>query len=319
MKIETLHAALAAALFTTLSASTLAFAADPPSDAAIKAQAAKIKEMTFASPEDAAKALYAAMKSEDLKKVYAVLGPGSGALIYTGDKVADQRTRDLFVAAYDKSTKWDTQGDKATLLVGPNDYPFPFPLIKAGNTWKFDSHAGAEEIINRRIGENEIGAIQSCLAVVDAQQEYVLKDRDKNGLREYAQKFVSSPGKRDGLYWPTADGQPQSPLGPLYAEAAKQGYAAGTSGAYHGYKFKMLTAQGKDAPGGATNYIVNGKMIGGFGVVAWPARWGVSGVMTFICNYDGIVYQKDLGANTADIASKMTVYNPDKSWSKTAP
>lgn len=313
-----LHAALAAALLVTIAHSTVVLAADAPAKMPTKAQVQATKQLTFASPDDAAKALYAAMKSEDLLKIYAVLGPGSGALIYTGDKVADQRTRDLFDAAYEKSAKWDTQGDKATLLIGANDYPFPFPLVKSGNAWKFDAHAGAEEIVNRRIGQNEISAINSCLAVVDAQREYVQEDRNKNGLLEYAQKFISSPGKRDGLYWPVAAGAPQSPLGPAYAEAAKKGYGERPE-AYYGYKFKMLTAQGKDAPGGAANYIVNGKMIGGFGVVAWPARWGVSGVMTFICNYDGIVYQKDLGPNTAEVASKMTTYNPDKSWSKTAP
>jgi hypothetical protein len=316
MKMHTLHAALAAALFATLS--PVAWAADAPAKQPA-AKPAAVKQASFATPEDAAKALYDVMKGEDVRKIYAILGPGSGALIYTGDKVADNRTRDLFVGAYDKSVKWDKQGDdKATLLLGPNDYPFPFPLVKRASGWMFDAHAGAEEIVNRRIGENEISAIQSCLAVVDAQREYVLKDRDKNGLLEYATKFASSPGKQDGLYWPTAAGEPPSPLGPLYAEATKQGYGERPE-AYHGYKFKMLTAQGKDAPGGAYNYFVNGRMIGGFGVVAWPARWGVSGVMTFICNYDGVVFQKDLGADTATIASKMTTYNPDKSWSKTAP
>jgi hypothetical protein len=278
-----------------------------------------ITQSAYATPEDATRALYEAMKGEDVRRIYGILGPGSGKLIYTGDKVADNDTRDLFVAAYDQSAKFEREGDgKATLLLGKNDYPFPFPLVKKPNGWMFDAHAGAEEIVNRRIGENEIGSIQTCLALVDAQREYVLRDRNSNGLLEYAQRIVSSPGKQDGLYWPAAEGQPASPLGPLVADANARGYSQ-TTGAYHGYKFKVLTAQGKDAPGGAYDYIVNGKMIGGFAFVGWPARWGVSGVMTFVCNHEGVVYQKNLGRDTASIAAKMTRYDPDASWSATKP
>ncbi len=281
--------------------------------------APKVAQAAYASPEDAAGALYEAMKTEDLKRIYSVLGPGSGALIYTGDKVADAETRDLFVAAYDKSVKFDRQGDAAaTLLIGPNDYPFPFPLVKTAQGWMFDAKSGAEEIVNRRVGENELAAIQTCLAFVDAQREYVLEDRDSSGTLEYARRIVSSPGKRDGLYWPTAAGEPPSPLGPLAAEATRKGYDQ-TSRAYHGYRFKVLTAQGKDAPGGAYDYIVDGRMIGGFAFVAWPARWGVSGVMTFICNYDGVVFQKNLGKDTPRIAANMTRYNPDSTWEKAQP
>jgi hypothetical protein len=285
--------------------------------------ASKIPQTTFATPEDAGRTLYEAMKSDDWKRIYAVLGPGSGTLIYTGDKVADTVTRDMFVAAYDKSAKFDHEGDaRATLLIGEKDYPFPFPLVKGEQGWTFDAHAGAEEIVNRRVGENELSAIQVCLAYIDAQREYVLKDRDSNGLLEYAQKLVSAPGKKDGLYWPTKEGEPPSPFGPLATRAAGEGYGMDKSGvprAYHGYHYRVLTAQGPDAPGGAYDYRVKGKMIGGFAMAAYPARWGVSGVMTFVCSHDGVVYEKNLGSDTQKIAQAMTLFNPDASWKKATP
>jgi len=315
MKICRIVVALAFASLAAFAPGPVAFAADTPAGKGRP----KVAQAVYATPEDAASALYEAMKTEDLKRIYSVLGPGSGALIYTGDNVADAETRDLFVAAYDESVKFDRHGDaSATLLIGPNDYPFPFPLVAKPQGWMFDARAGAEEIVNRRIGENELAAIQACLAFSDAQREYVLKDRERSGVLEYARKIVSSPGKQDGLYWPTAEGELPSPLGPLAAEAGRQGYKKDSS-AFHGYDFKVLTAQGKAAPGGAYNYVVNGKMIGGFAFVAWPARWGVSGVMSFICNHDGVVYQKNLGKDTTAIAMKMTQYNPDSSWAKAQP
>ncbi len=260
------------------------------------------------------------MKGEDWKQIYAVLGPGSGKLIYTGDKVADIETRTLFVSAYDKSAKIDRAGDaKATLLIGEKDFPFPFPLVKGAQGWTFDSRAGAEEIVNRRVGENELDAIQTCLAYVDAQREYATKDRDQNGLLEYATKLVSTPGKQDGLYWPTKDGESPSPFGPLVAQAAGEGYgldAQGVPPAYHGYHFRMLFAQGSNAKGGAYDYRVKGKMIGGFAMLAYPARWGVSGVMSFMCNHDGVVYEKNLGQDSRATARAMTMFDPDPSWQK---
>ena len=296
------------------------------------AQAAKSKPLpaqaTYATPEAAAKALYDAVKADDLKAIYTALGPGSQRVIYSGDKVADNAVRDDLVAAWDRSMKVEKQGDaKAILLIGPNDTPFPFPLVKDGSNWKFDAKAGAEEVINRRIGENELAAMKVCLAFMDAQREYAEVDRDGNGLIEYAQKLVSSPGKKDGLYWPTKAGEPESPLGPLAVQARAEGYGAkgGKSaqgqprqgpGAYHGYRAKLLTAQGKDAKGGAYSYLANGKLIGGSGVVLYPAIYGTSGVMTFICNLEGVVYEKDLGPATQQIASSMTTYNPDPSWTK---
>jgi hypothetical protein len=272
-------------------------------------------QRSFASADDAAKALVEAMRGDDLKAVYAVLGPGSGALIFSGDKVADDALRARFVAAYDKSMRVDPEGDaRATLLIGVNDYPFPYPLVRHAKGWSFDARSGAEEIVNRRIGENELAAIQVCLAYVDAQREYALADASGKGLPQYAQKILSTPGKRDGLYWETKDGEAPSPLGPIVLRAKGEGYGEG--GGYHGYRYKVLTAQGKDASGGAYDYIVNGRMIGGFALVSWPLRWGVSGVMTFICNHDGVVYEKNLGPDTATIAAKMTRYNPDSTWTR---
>jgi DUF2950 family protein len=275
-------------------------------------------QRSFPSPEDAAKALAAAMRADDVHTVHAVLGRGSEKLIYSGDKVADNRMRDNFVAAYDKSMKLDRQGDaKATLIVGENDFPFPYPLVKDTAGWHFDAKAGADEIINRRIGANELAAIQVCLAYVDAQREYSLRETTGKGLPEYAQKLVSTPGKHDGLYWDAKEGEPPSPLGPLGEQARREGYGKGKGGgAYHGYRYRILTGQGKDAPGGVYHYVVKGRMIGGFGLVAWPARWGASGVMTFICNHGGVVYEKNLGPQTAAAAEAMTRFNPDSTWKK---
>jgi hypothetical protein len=190
--------------------------------------------------------------------------------------------------------------------------------VKKGQSWVFDTEKGRQEILNRRIGANELFTIQACLAVVDAQREYAMKDRDKNNLREYAQKFVSDPGKRNGLYWEAKAGEPQSPLGPIMTQARGQGYQlkAGTPVPYHGYHYRILAAQGKDAPGGAYSYLVKGKMIGGFAIVAYPAEYGNSGVMTFIVNHDGKVFQKNLGPNTATVAKAMKEYNPDKTWTE---
>jgi hypothetical protein len=276
-------------------------------------------QQKFATPQEAAGALANALRSDDLKQIHSVLGPGSGKVIRSGDPVQDAAGRKRFLAAYETSVKIETLGDaKVTLLIGAEEFPFPFPLVKtASGGWKFDTKAGAEEILNRRIGRNERSAIQVCLAYVDAQREYALKDRDKAGLLAYAQKFISTPGEHDGLYWETQEGEPASPLGPMSTRARKQGYIDLGTEPYHGYYYKILTEQGADNPGGAYNYIVRGKMIGGFALVAYPARWEASGVMTFICNHQGVVYEKNLGNGTVAIAERMTRYNPDASWKKT--
>jgi Protein of unknown function (DUF2950) len=270
----------------------------------------------FASPEQAAAELADAIRSNDLKHIHSVLGAGSGKVIHSGDPVQDAAGRKRFLEAYQTSVKIEPSGDaRVTLLIGSEDFPFPFPLVKTATGWKFDSKAGAEEVLNRRIGRNERSAIQVCLAYVDAQREYATKDRDKDGLLEYAQKFISTPGEHDGLYWETKEGEAASPLGPLSARAKEEGYKLGSE-PYHGYYYKILTAQGADNPGGAYSYIVRGQMIGGFALVAYPARWGASGVMTFICNHRGVVYEKNLGKAAVSIAERMTRYNPDPSWKK---
>ena len=324
----TLCAALAVALGAPLAHAQQPAPAKAQQPAPAKAKAAVPPQSSYATPEAAAKALYDAVKSDDVKAIYAVLGPGSQPVIFSGDKVADNAMRDDLISAWDRALKIEKEGDaKATLLIGANETPFPFPLVKAGDAWRFDAKAGAEEVVNRRVGQNELSAMKVCLAFVDAQREYAEVDRDGNGLIEYAQKLISSPGKKDGLYWPTQAGEPLSPLGPFAAQAQAQGYSAkggksakgqprAGTGAYHGYRAKLLTAQGKDAKGGAYSYLANGKLIGGAGVVLYPARYGVSGVMTFTCNLEGVVYEKDLGPATEQIATSMTTYNPDASWKK---
>jgi hypothetical protein len=203
------------------------------------------------------------------------------------------------------------------LVYGDDDFPFAIPIVKKGEQWHFDTDAGRSEILARRIGRNELATIQVCLAYVDAQREYGSTDRDGDGLFEYAQKFRSTPGKEDGLYWPSEPGQPESPLGELVADARSEGYAGKPQGSpYHGYLFKLLKAQGPHAEGGAYDYVVRGNMIGGFALVAYPAQYGVSGIMTFVVNHDGVVYSKDLGPNTTKLAAAMTRYDPDSSWKK---
>jgi DUF2950 family protein len=276
-------------------------------------------QKTFASPEEAADALVAAARAGKTGELEAILGPASRKLVFSGDPVADREGREKFVSDYEQKHGIDRQTDTvAVVLISADEWPFPIPIVKQGDTWSFDTKAGADEILNRRIGRNELNAIQVCGAIVDAQREYANEDHTGKGYLEYAQRFLSSPGKRDGLYWPTATADDESPIGPLVASARAEGYAPGTHHGrrtpYHGYYYKILTRQDKDAPGGAYNYIVNGHMIGGFALVAFPATYGDSGVMTFIVNQDGVVYEKNLGPDTKDIAGRMTAFNPDSSW-----
>jgi hypothetical protein len=275
------------------------------------------KQQTFASPEEGVRALVDAAKSNDTKKILDVLGPDAKSLIDSGDPVSDRETRERFVKSYEESNKLVKSGEiKVVLETGKDDWPFPIPLVKQGDAWRFDTNAGKEELINRRIGRNELDVIQVCLAIVDAEREYYGRDPDGDSLLQYAQKLISTKGKRDGLYWETKPGEEPSPLGSLVAQARAEGYkgAGGKPVPYHGYYYKLLTGQGKDAPGGAYDYLVRGKMMGGFGVVAYPAQYGSSGIMTFTVNQDGVVYQKDLGAKTASVAQSMTKFNPDKTW-----
>jgi len=274
-------------------------------------------QQTYKTPQAAVDALVAAAKADDEKAALAVFGKAGEDIISSGDKVSDDAIRKRFVESYDAKHQIAMDGDaKATLVIGQNDYPFPVPLVRKAGLWSFDTEAGRREVLVRRIGRNELNAIQTSLAYVDAQDEYAAKDRGA-GVGVYAQRFVSEPDKKNGLYWPTAAGEEESPLGELFAAASKQGYRAGEGRTpYHGYYYKILTKQGPAAPGGAHDYVVNGKMIGGFALVAYPAEYRNSGVMTFLVNYDGTVYQKDLGRDTTALAEEMTAYNPDKTWTK---
>ena len=309
--------ALMAAIACACLAFPLASRAETSPDAPPAAKKSVSHQRSFATAEGAAAALLEAVRAADPKQIHSVLGPGSGKLITSGDPVEDARRRERFIAAYNEAVKIEAAGEgKATLLIGAEQWPFPFPLLKTTTGWRFDVKSGAEEILNRRIGRNERSAIQVCLAYVDAQREYATKDRDENGLLEYAQKLISTPGKKDGLYWDTADGEPVSPLGPLSTQARQQGYQDLGGAPYHGYYYRILAAQGEHAEGGAYEYIVDGKMIGGFALVAFPARWGASGVMTFVCSHAGVVYQKNLGKDTPSIAESMTLYDPDSTWTR---
>ena len=273
----------------------------------------------YKTPQDAVDALVATARSGDQKAALDVLGRDGQDIISSGDKVSDDAIRARFVASYDKKHQvaMSDEDKRATLVIGDNDYPFPIPIIRNKNsTWSWDTAAGREEILYRRIGHNELDAIQTCLAYVDAQDDYAAKDRGA-GAGVYAQRFISTDGKTDGLYWPTTQGQEESPLGSLFATASAQGYHAGSGRSpYHGYYYKILTQQGRDAVGGAADYIVNGKMIGGFAMIAYPAEYRNSGVMTFIVNYSGAVFQKDLGPDTAKLAEAITSFNPDPTWTK---
>jgi len=281
--------------------------------------AATAQQKSFSSAEEAVKAAIAAARSNNDKELLAIFGAQAKEILFSGDTVADKQRRAQFIAAYDEKNRLATKGEDTILIVGKQEWPFPIPVVKKGQSWVFDTEKGKEEILNRRIGENELNTIQVMLAIVDAEREYAIKDRNRDGLLEYAQKFISDPGKKNGLYWEAKQGEPQSPFGPIMVRARSEGYKKQESGGpppYHGYYYKILTAQGKDAPGGAYSYLVKGKMIGGFAVVAYPAQYDNSGVMTFIVNHEGKVFQKNLGPNTPSIAKSMKEYNPDKTWTE---
>jgi hypothetical protein len=275
-------------------------------------------QQAFKTPDDAASALVSAVRTDDLKALTTVLGPDGEDIMSSGDPVADAATRDKFLEAYNARHEIAVDGDKATMVIGEEAYPLPIPLVRRDGQWRFDTAAGRDEILYRRIGRNELEAVQASLAYVDAQREYAEKDRTGAGINTYAQRIVSQPGKKDGLYWPAEQGEDPSPLGELVAEATSQGYqvGGGERKPFHGYLFKILTRQGPAARGGEYDYIINGKMIGGFALVAYPAEYGNSGVMTFLVNHDGTVFEKDLGPDTAKIAERMSAFNPDKGWQK---
>lgn len=278
--------------------------------------AAARQQKTYASGQEATTAFIEALTKNNNDEVLAIFGSDAEALIFSGDPVADQMRRDKFLQVYNEQHRLDAQDDKLVLVVGKTEWPFPIPLVQQSERWHFDTDAGREEILNRRIGRNELNTVQTLLAYVDAQREYAMRDRDGDGLLEYAQKFNSDPDTQNGLYWPTTESEPPSPLGILVAKARTEGYRRDPSSdapqPYYGYLFQILTAQGEHAKGEAFNYVVNGSMIGGFGAIASPAEYGNSGVMTFIVNHDGIVYQKDLGEQQA--AAEIEIFDPNESW-----
>jgi hypothetical protein len=242
--------------------------------------------------------------------------------MFSGDAVADKQRRERFLAAYNEKNSIASEGENRIITIGNSAWPFPIPLVKKADGWVFDTEKGREEILNRRIGTNEINAIQVTLALVDAQREYAMKDRDGDKILEYARRFRSEAGKKNGLYWEAKTGEEQSPLGPLAAQAQGAGYTAQGAGAgqtaapYHGYYYKILESQGKNAAGGAYSYVVNGSMLGGFALVAFPVEYGNSGVMTFVVNHSGKVFQKDLGKDTRSLAQGMKAYDPDSTWTE---
>ncbi len=293
----------------------VAASAAPPIETATPTQATP-----FATPEAAASALIAAARADNVAAMHDVLGPGSVALLYSGDPVADEQAREKFVTAYDArhSLASDALG-RMVLTVGENDWPLPIPIVKDNGQWHFDSFQGAQDLVDRRIGRNEIAAIRTALAYVDAQKLY-FEIMLAEGAGAYAQRLASTPGRHDGLYWPAAAGQPESPLEPLIDQAVDEGYpGANMSGKpvpYQGYYFRILTGQGDSAPGGALNYKTGGRMTKGFALIAWPAIYGASGIMTFEVNQDDVVFQKDLGPATAALVPAIQLFNPDLSWAR---
>jgi hypothetical protein len=272
----------------------------------------------FSRPEVAVDALVAAARSGDANAILKVLGPEGKPIVSSGDPVADSNIRQDFVGAYDAKHAIELEGDGTqTLFIGDEDWPFPIPLVNKGGQWQFDTKAGLDELLRRRIGRNELSAIQVSLAYVQAQNEYASLDPAGLGRGVYAQRIVSHSGKKDGLYWPSEEGEEPSPLGELAAQAAAEGYKPGSTPIpYHGYYYRILTRQGSTAPGGAYDYFVKGKMIGGFALIAYPAEYGNSGIMTFMVNQDGTVFQKDLGANTTRLVRDINSFSPDGSWTK---
>lgn len=281
---------------------------------------AAASQQSFESPQAGVTALIKAVKANDKSALRAIFGPEGSKLLSSGDAVADAHSRATFSKAYDEANKVVFEGEaQATLVVGKDEWPMPIPLVKYPDGWRFDTVKGKDEILERRIGRNELETMQVCLAIVDAEREYAARHLDSDGVPVYASRFTSSPGRRDGLFWPTQANEAPSPLGALLATAADEGYARPSvlrHKPYHGYYYRILTGQGEDAPNGARDYLVKGKMIGGFAVIAYPARYGASGITSFLVNHDGVIYQKDLGQNTKTVAATITTFNPGAGWKK---
>ena len=286
---------------------------------ASRAVAQAPQQRTFASPEAAVKALVDTTKAGNLDQLLTLFGPVGRELIASSDPVTARRNREVFTVAVGEQWRLADAGpNRKTLVIGNEDWPFPVPLVKEANAWRFDTAAGKEEVLARRIGRNELSVIETSRAYVTAQRRYAQLGHDGKPAGVYATTFASDPGKENGLYWPATKGQKRSPIGELVAQAAAEVHPVGGASAqpspFHGYYFRILTAQGAAAPGGARSYVASGNMSGGFALIAWPAQYDVTGVMTFMVNQDGIVLEKDLGRGTDAAARKVTSYNPDASW-----
>jgi hypothetical protein len=281
------------------------------------------QDNAFDTPEEAVTAFVAALEKHDLPRLKALLGPASDALLQSGDPVQDKGDRERFLAAYKaRHALADDGADRRLLVIGAEDWPMPVPIVKRDGKWLFDGEAGVDELIYRRVGANELGAIDVCRGFVSAQLEYASEGRDGDPAGIYALKLISDEGLHNGLYWPTVDDEPPSPAGPFVAAAAAEGYRRADGDArtpYHGYYYRLLYAQGPNANGGAREYFKDGLLTEGFALIAWPADYGSSGVMTFIVNQDGVVFQKDLGEDTATVVESIQAFDPDSSWTAIAP
>ena len=284
--------------------------------ASIESHSMSGTQSSFGSPDAAFAALADAARANSTSTLRQILGPDADALLDTSDPVQLEANLHEFARLYDERHVLEPMDNGGVgLIVGGNEWPMPIPVVKTGDRWTFDSDSGIEELINRRIGANELSAIEVCRAIVDAQEEY--RALNPEGTGAYAEKFFSDPQRKNGLYWPTQSTETASPLGPLVVAAAGEGYERGTveePAPYHGYRYRILTGQGASAPGGARSYFVDGHMTGGFAVVAWPAEYGNSGIMTFLIDRFGVVYERDLGENTAEIAGAMRTFDPDADW-----
>jgi Protein of unknown function (DUF2950) len=308
-KVGTRVAELAVLMFAILSISShpLALAATSKSEPRV-----------FRSPGSAAAALVEAARTDDLKEMTAILGSDAKEIVSSGDPVADNNAREEFTRRYDQMHRlaYDDQG-RVILYIGSENWPLPIPIVKRGDGWAFDSAAGEEEMLYQRVGKNELFTIDVLEELADAQGEYSNRERDASGVAQYAQTIFSSPGKKNGLYWPAKEGETESPIGPLIADATAEGYQRDPSGRpapFHGYYYKVLTGQGADAAGGASDYVIDGKMTRGFAFLAYPADYRASGVMTFMIDKAGVVVEKDLGPDTEKFAPAINTFNPDSSW-----
>jgi len=286
----------------------------------VPAAAQQPSQKNFSSAAEASNALVTAVQKNDQPALQSILGAGAKDILSSGDAVEDKNDRDQFVQKYQQMHRLVSEPDgTTTLYIGAENWPTPIPLAHKGAAWYFDTAAGKREILYRRIGENELSVIQVCLELVDAEKEYYAQPHDGDSVRQYAQKFFSDPNKHNGLYWMLGPGEPESPIGPLVASATAEGYPNNTHPnpqPFHGYYFRVLTGQGAKVPGGARSYVVDGKMTRGFALLAYPAEYRSSGVKTFIVDQSGIVYEKDLGPRTAEIAKGMTQYDRDATWHK---